>query len=183
MHDDARVDTMGDSNDSPTASDGAAIPPAHIVDLAIEVSTWSPCRSKRGVVIFNGENVVSHGYNYKPRGFDCDGSAACKATCRDEAVHAEQQALLVVGRKASGADMLHVKTVDGRLVPSGGPSCVQCSKLAAVVGIAAVWLYHADGWRRYEMSEFHKLSLTVGVPSVGEAESGASDSTVSERKP
>ena len=136
-------------------------PPAHIIDLAVQVSGWSPCRSKRGVVIYAGENVVTHGYNYKPRGFDCDQTAACKATCRREAIHAEQQALLSAGRKAEGADLLHVKTVNGQLVVSGGPSCVECSKLARAAGIAGVWLYHADGWQRYPIAEFHRQSLAA----------------------
>jgi deoxycytidylate deaminase len=139
-------------------------PPSHIIDLAVEVSVWSPCRSKRGVVVFRGENVVAHGYNYKPRGFECDGTDACKATCRDEAVHAEQQALLSSSpRQADGADLLHVKTVDGQLVASGGPSCVQCSKLALACGIAGVWLYLATGWRRYDMQTFHRLSLEAAL--------------------
>jgi deoxycytidylate deaminase len=145
----------------------ALAPPSHIVDLAVEVSGWSPCRSKRGVVIFQGGDVVSHGYNYKPREFACDGSAACKSTCRVEAVHAEQQALLVAGRKAEGAELLHVKTVNGQLVASGGPSCVQCSKLSVACGIAGVWLYHAEGWRRYSMYDFHRLSLLAADPGVG----------------
>lgn len=137
-------------------------PPRHIIDLVVEVSQWSPCRSKRGVALFRGDDAVTYGYNYKPRGFDCDGSEACKATCHMEAVHAEQQALLLAGMRASGCDMLHVKTVDGRLVASGDPSCVQCSKLALAAGIAGVWLYHESGWRRYEASEFHRISLGGG---------------------
>ena len=144
-----------------TASKNEVIPPSHVVEFAVEVSGWSPCRSKRGVVIFSegdGE-VITHGYNYKPRGFDCDGSERCKATCRVEAVHAEQQALLAGGRRVAGEEMLHVKTVDGQLVASGGPSCVQCSKLVLVCGIAGVWLFHEDGWRRYLPGEFHQLSL------------------------
>lgn len=139
-----------------------AQPPKHVVDFAVEVSAWSPCRSKRGVVIFDGDDILTHGYNYKPGGFDCDGSDACKATCREEAVHAEQQALLARGPKVvRGSEMLHVKTVNGALVASGGPSCVQCSKLALVCGIAGVWLFHEDGWRRYPMVEFHHLSLAA----------------------
>lgn len=134
-------------------------PPQHIIDLAIQVSTWSPCRSKRGVVIFSGENIVTHGYNYKPRGFDCDGSAECKATCAAEAVHGEQQALMSAGTRAAGADLLHVKTVDGALVASGGPSCVQCSKLTLAAGVSGVWLYHESGWHRYEAIDFHRASL------------------------
>jgi deoxycytidylate deaminase len=135
--------------------------PKHVIDLAVQVSGLSPCRSKRGVVIFSDGNVISHGYNYKPRGFECDGSEACKASCRREAIHAEQQALLSAGSQAHASELVHVKTVDGHLVPSGGPSCVECSKLARAVGIAWVWLYHADGWRRYEMADFHRRSLAA----------------------
>jgi deoxycytidylate deaminase len=142
-----------------TAASNEIVPPQHIVTLAVEVSSWSPCRSKRGVVIFVGSDVIAHGYNYKPRGFDCDQTERCKATCRVEAVHAEQQALLSAGRRAEGADMLHVKAVHGALVSSGGPSCVQCSKLVRACGIAGVWLHHNDGWRRYTAVEFHQLSL------------------------
>lgn len=153
------------------------MPPLHVIDFAVEVSRWSPCRSKRGVVIFNGDDILGHGYNYKPRGFDCDDSEKCKATCRVEAIHAEQQALLAVGRRASGADLLHAKTVDGVLVASGGPSCIQCSKLALVSGIAGVWLFHENGWRRYETAEFHRLSLEQR--EAAEAELAALRHTVS----
>jgi deoxycytidylate deaminase len=153
----------------PPAPAASLEPPAHIVELAVQVAGWSPCRSKRGVVIFRGDDVVTHGYNYKPSGFDCDGSEACKSTCRKEAIHAEQQALLSAGTKASGADMLHVKAVDGALVPSGGPSCVECSKLAKAAGIAGFWLYHDQGWRRYDISEFHALSLAAPAASSGAA--------------
>ena len=137
-------------------------PPQHVIDFAVEVAGWSPCRSKRGVVIFRDDDFVSHGYNYKPRGFDCDGSDACKATCRIEAIHAEQQALLFAGAKAVGADLVHVKAVGGGLVPSGGPSCVQCSKLVLALMLSGVWLYHETGWQRYEPAEFHQISLEAG---------------------
>ena len=145
--------------------DATGRPEQHLIDLAIQVSGWSPCRSKRGSVIFVGENVIAHGHNYKPHPFACDGSAACKATCRIEAVHAEQRALLDAGRSARGAEMLHVKSVDGKLVPSGGPSCAQCSKLALAAGVTAMWLYHEAGWKRYETAEWHRLSLLASDPS------------------
>lgn len=137
------------------------MPPQRFIDTAVELSTFSPCRSKRGAVIFRENHRIGSGYNFKPRGFDCDGSAACKATCRHEAVHAEQMALMKAGLHAQGCDLLHVKTVDGQLVPSGGPSCVQCSKLALAAGIAGVWLFHAEGWKRYPIGEFHQLSLAA----------------------
>lgn len=88
--------------------------PQHVIDFAVEVAGSSPCRSKRGVVIFRGDDILAHGYNYKPKGFDCDGSEACKATCRVEAIHAEQMALLSTTRTISvEADMVHVKAIDG----------------------------------------------------------------------
>ena len=139
-------------------------PPKHIVELAIEVAGLSPCRSKRGSVIFAAGDVIAHGHNHKPSGFECDGSAACKATCRAEAVHAEQVALLQAGHAARGAEMLHVKAVDGQLVPSGGPSCVQCSKLGLYAGVAGIWLYHEQGWRWYDAAEWHRLSLAATRP-------------------
>ncbi len=147
-----------------TAASNEAAPAAHLIELAIRVSTWSPCRSKRGSVIFDrDDNIVAHGNNYKPQGFECDGSAECKSTCRRDAIHAEQRALLAAGHDSRGCEMLHVKTIDGQLVPSGGPSCEQCSKLALAAGVVSMWLYHEDGWRRYGVSDWHRLSLEAAT--------------------
>lgn len=154
--------------------EGIAQPPQRFIDRAIWEARQSPCRSKRGVTIFRASGTLSaSGHNHKPRGFDCDGSPACKATCRAEAIHAEQEALLQAGIYAAGADLLHVKVDEtGRLVPSGGPSCVECSKLILAAKIAGVWLFHECGWRRYPAAEFHALSLEalilrgVGQPQI-----------------
>ena len=159
---DARVGDSQYHRPFATAPDNEAVPPAHVVSFAIEVSTWSPCRSKRGVVLFAGADIIAHGYNYKPRGFECTQDAACKATCRVEAIHAEQAALLHAGRGAEHADLVHIKSVNGQPVPSGGPSCVECSKLIRACGVAGVWLLHDDGWRRYQAVEFHAASLLSG---------------------
>jgi deoxycytidylate deaminase len=131
-------------------------PPDHIIQFAVEASVNSPCRSKRGAAIFKGEDLVSVGWNHKPKGFVCDGSDTCKSMCSLDAIHAEQSALL--GRNVSGAEMLHVKTVDGELVPSGGPSCLQCSKLIIEARLDAMWLFHPAGWKRYDPTTFHILS-------------------------
>jgi deoxycytidylate deaminase len=135
------------------------LPPQHIVEAAVEESLYSPCRSKRGVVAFRGSHILARGYNYKSSLDPCNGSEVCKATCGRLAIHAEQQVLLQRGTDVAGCEMLHVKTVDGRIVPSGGPSCVECSKLMAVSGIAGMWLCHYDGWRWYPIDEFHELSV------------------------
>lgn len=136
-------------------------PPQHIVELALEVGGWSPCRSKRGVVIHRDGDVIAHGHNYKPRGFECDGSDACKMFCRYEAVHAEEAAIVAAGGRPAtdGAELVHVKSVDGRLVESGPPSCVRCSTLALAYGIAGVWLYQEAQWNRYPATLFHALSI------------------------
>lgn len=154
--------------ETPQAQD---VPPQHAIDVAIEQSMRSPCRSKRGSVIFDRySGVCSYGFNDKPAGFTCDGSTACKATCRTEAVHAEQMALLGMGSTPTrGKDMLHVKTVNGSLVPSGGPSCVQCSKLGLAAGVRGIWLYHETGWRFYDAKEWHRLSLAASTAAPGQA--------------
>lgn len=152
-----------------TARTGPPITFADFVGLALEMSTSSPCRkSKLGAVAFNGrENerreLVAVGWNHRPGGEACDGSPACRATCRLEAVHAEQ-VLIVSTANLDGADVIHAKSVDGALVASGGPSCEQCAKLLRAAGVAGVWLYHEPGgWRRYPIAEFHALSMAAAA--------------------
>jgi len=41
-------------------------------------------------------------------------------------------------------ELVHVKVVEGKLVPGKGPCCAPCSKEILDSGIAAVWLYQAD---------------------------------------
>lgn len=141
-------------------------PPQHVIDAAIDASTRhipERCmRSRRGVAIWDphGWGGVTTGTNHLPYGNTCDGSDACKALCSKRCVHAEQMALMTLRIPCDRArfEMLHVKTVDGELVPSGPPSCWQCSRLLGPMRIEAMWLYHADGWRRYESVEFHALT-------------------------
>lgn len=141
------------------------------VAIALEAAASSTCRSQRGAVAFTGNDLegyelVAVGFNQKPDR-SCDGSALCKATCRVEAVHAEQALV------ASGVDLalggpvqvLHVKRAAGRLAASDGPDCVQCSKLLMFAGVIAVWLYHVEGWRSYPIAEFHALSIANGRES------------------
>ncbi len=136
-------------------------PPDDMVAAAVRASLRSPCRSKRGVSVFTNSRLVTVGWNWKP-GLICDQSDGCKATCGKLAVHAEQVALLKldVNDPILHADMLHVKTVDGVLVPSGHPSCVECSKLILASGVIdGMWLYHDWGWCRYDALNFHQLSV------------------------
>jgi len=147
---------------------GAPLTFDRLIEIALDTAGSSTCRSQRGAVAFTGNDrdgreLVAVGFNQKPGG-DCDGSERCKATCRREAVHAEQ-ALLASGvdlALGGSVEVIHVKAIDGKLAPSGGPDCVECSKLLMFAGVVAVWLYHASGWRRYPIAEFHDLSIEAG---------------------
>ena len=141
--------------------------PIEALALATSIGAQSPCaKSKRGVVVFQTggampTQLIASGCNGPPGDFVCDGSDACRAVCGKIAVHAEDRAIRGAGRFAEGADLLHVKVVDGVAVPSGGPSCWQCSRTIVDAGIEGVWLLHADGLRRYTAAEFHCLTLAA----------------------
>lgn len=164
-----------------------AVPPPNVVREAIRIARSSPCaKSKRGVVTFDWVGVREAAHNGPPRGFTCDGSDACRASCSKVAVHAEQRALLmdetVSEEEMLPREMLHVKVVSGALVPSGGPSCPDCSKLILESGIVAMWLYELrDGqptWIRYEAAEFHRQTLIacgLHVSSVPTSTAGGDD--------
>lgn len=134
-------------------------PPSFVVDEAVRMANASPCaKSKRGVVIWRA-NILAAGYNAQPAPFRCDGSQRCKDACGELCEHAERAALRGLVDIGFDLEMLHVKTVDGLLVPSGGPSCPACSNAILSDGrIAGMWLYHVDGWRRYDVQTFHELS-------------------------
>lgn len=130
-----------------------------MVAAAIGAASYSPCQSHRGVAVWRDGHLISVGWNDMPNGFHCSGDLACKASCSLFAVHAEQRALLAAAGNTHGAQMLHVKTVNGDLVPSGEPSCPQCSKLLIEAAIETMWLYHATGWQSYNARKFHALTV------------------------
>lgn len=136
------------------------IDPLHIaVRAAIDASLKSPCLSKRGVAIWRDGAVISTGYNHQPSGFCCTADAACKANCGETAIHAEEAAILSADVSLYGAEMLHVKTENGVLVPSGPPSCLRCSRLIVETRLSGMWLFHESGWHCYDAAEFHHKSL------------------------
>jgi hypothetical protein len=147
-------------------------PPQMAIDAAIGSANSGPCgKSKRGVSAYRElpiPHVVARGHNAPPPGFACDGSDACKAACPKLCIHAEQAVLMQEffgPRFSTPAYLVHVKTVDGELVVSGGPSCWQCSRMiVADTRIAGIWLFHQSGWRLYDPDEFHELTLLASVP-------------------
>lgn len=157
------------------------------VQAAVAAARTSPCaKSRRGVAIIDreweGGRVVASASNGPPAPLACTSDAACRAACRRVAVHAEQRALLwALDRsrarpRAPVFEVVHAKVNEaGELVPSDGPSCVDCSKLMLAAGVRRVYLYQerADGpaqeppvWRGYEALEFHELTLAaLGLPA------------------
>lgn len=152
-------------------------PPSWLITQAILVAKESPCRSRRGVVIYEPSGmIVGSGWNSPPEPFGCPGRDRCRGKCGQLAVHAEARALrsvaVIIGR---ALDLVHVElALDGKIVACNGPSCVSCSKeILDVRSVAGIWLYEistttSDGaaWRRYSAVEFHRISLErCGFPS------------------
>lgn len=146
------------SNDERDAVLGRTRPPRTAIDAAVKASLGSPCfKSKRGVVLFSREltdssvsqgvdpgswTIVSEGFNGPPHGFICQENDRCKEACARVCLHAEERAIRAgsLGNDDHDLELVHVKTVDGRLVATGGPSCWQCSRVVADSGIYGVWL-------------------------------------------
>ena len=145
--------------------------PEDALAAAVQAGCQSPCvKSKRGVVLWTpDQGLVEIGWNHPPTGFSCHGTQSCRKACGKVSVHAEMDALIKAGRAeipVVGMEMLHVKVVDGEAVPSGPPSCVDCSKHILEAGLAGMWLLHEEGLKRYTASDFHRLTLEhLGLPT------------------
>lgn len=137
-----------------------------------------PYRAYLLAAIDAGSLDCARGHNAQPAPFSCNGFSRCRKNCGKLCVHAEQAALdrLDSTDYSQNLQMLHVKMVDGLAVPSGPPSCWQCSRAILARGIQSMWLLHEDGLRRYSAEEFHRLTLENCGLTVG-AEVEGCDST------
>jgi deoxycytidylate deaminase len=134
-------------------------PPDYVIEAARVAAGKSPCaKSKRGVALFcpgrGAVSVIHAGFNGPPPGFACSGLMSCRDHCAKLCVHAEQRAIMdVLGSPRrwgptplSDLELVHVKIDDCNVVvPGGGPSCWQCSRIVVEVGLRGVWLYEARG--------------------------------------
>ncbi len=139
-----------------------AIDEREALQLAIDAALKSPCcKSKRGVVAWDARSASREkpvtGFNGPPPGFACDGTDACRAACGKLCVHAEIRALMLAPKDFT--DLLHVKVRAGAPVPSGAPSCPDCSKSILDRGFKRVWLLHETGLRLYSAEDFHVQTL------------------------
>lgn len=152
------------------------------IDHALRVAAMSPCRSKRGVVLFNAQTGAhrGEGWNGPPANLGCPGRDKCAGNCGQRSVHAEVRALrdaqAVYARHydLDQVELLHAELVDGGVKACGGPSCWQCAREILDVGwVAGVWLYERltpmeakpeergtlARWRRYTAEEFYRATL------------------------
>lgn len=135
-------------------------PPPALLEAAVRAGQLSGCqKSKRGAALLDYDKLPALGWNYPAIG-TCDGSEACRRDCAKICVHAEQMLLLIAFRSV-GAEVLHVKVVNGQPVPGGPPSCADCSKHLLAASIAWMWLWEEKrgGWVRYTALDFHLATL------------------------
>lgn len=125
-------------------------PDQFMIDSALRVAAQSPCRSKRGVALYDMRTGAFRGagFNGPPQG--CPGRATCAGTCGKRSVHAEvralRQAMLYVSLDdLRNLDLIHVElAADGGVVACAGPSCPDCAAQILDVGfVGGVWLYEA----------------------------------------
>lgn len=161
-------------------------PDDYMIGTALRVAAQSPCRSKRGVALFDPSTGTfrGSGHNGPPAPLTCPGRSVCAGTCGQRSVHAEERALRQAevyrrnGHPPGPYDLIHVELgADGGVVACDGPSCPRCAALILDVGfVGGVWLYkvqtfNADGsplhgmWCRYTALEFYRVTVErCGVP-------------------
>jgi deoxycytidylate deaminase len=157
---------------------------AQAVTSATIAAGQSPCqKSKRGVCVFEPRfGILASGYNTPPPGYACDGSQGCREHCAKLCNHAELEALRLARQSRmymicmGSLELLHIKVrteskSGAQAVPSGPPSCWQCSRAILAEDIQAVWLLHEDQetlyLRGYTAHEFHAATLAhLGLPSI-----------------
>lgn len=135
------------------------------MELAAKEAKKSTCKkSQRGVVIIRGGVILSKGHNKVTLSELCNPCIRenIKDNSRVElcsAIHAEQMALLnVKNRLLKDAKMYHIEVKDGKMKPSGNPSCTVCSRMIYEAEIEFV-LWHEKGYAVYGPEEFNKISF------------------------
>lgn len=151
-------------------------PSKHLIEHALNAAKRSPCRSKRGVVVFDPttEAFRGSGHNGPPSPLTCPGRAICAGTCGQRSVHAEVRALRDAevyrsqGYPPGPYDLVHVElAADGGVVACDGPGCWQCSREILDVGfVGGVWLYEAVCARLLEQQITTATPITVQVGAV-----------------
>lgn len=157
----------------------AMIDDCHI-QTALAAAARSPCRSKRGVALYDPSTGAHRGSGHNgPPGGSCPGRAVCAGTCGQRSVHAEVRALRDAmrvwipnhgGGERGALDLVHVEleppfvdivAPDPRVVVCSGPSCPGCAAQILDVGfVGGVWLYEM-GTPPDELAEAARRGIAV----------------------
>lgn len=125
-------------------------PEPFMIAKTLSVAAQSPCRSKRGVSLFNCRTGAfrGSGFNGPPRGAPCPDRDVCAGACGQRCVHAEMRALRDAAvwaryHQMDDIELIHIElTDDGGVKPCSGPSCWQCAReVLDVEFVQGVWLY------------------------------------------
>ncbi|MBN2203103.1 MAG: hypothetical protein JW700_02885 [Candidatus Aenigmarchaeota archaeon] len=137
----------------------------HFLEIAANVAKNSTCRkSQRGVIIVKNGKIVGKGNNNTTIEKLCDYPCALEREIREPnlcpVVHAEEYAILNTERcDLEGSRMYHIKVKDGKIKPSGEPSCTRCSPFVLASGISEFVLLHEEGPTVYTAQEFNEKTF------------------------
>jgi len=148
----------------------------YYLELAAKEAIESTCKkSQRGAVVVKIHNVISSYYHLGKGHNKVTDEKYCNPCIREHikdnsrvelcsAIHAEQMAILEAARHCKNFDLsdsrlYHIKVKNGKMVPSGKPSCTVCSRLIVGSGISEVVLWHPEGYAIYDAEEFNELSF------------------------
>ncbi len=137
------------------------------MNLAAEEAKKSTCKkSQRGAIIVKDNQIIGRGYNKVTLEKLCN--PCIRENIRDNsrvelcsAIHAEQMAIIDAvnnGKSLDGSKMYHIKVKNGKMKPSGKPSCTVCSRMLYEAGIKFV-LWHENGYAIYSPEELNELSF------------------------
>ena len=104
-----------------------------IIEQATNTAYQSPCRkSKRGVVIFKGNQVLGAGFNSPTLPRRCFGEL-CAEVCNFYTIHAERNAVhdaLARGSDLAESSILHIRIKEGefgwQVTPADKTTCDDC---------------------------------------------------------
>lgn len=136
--------------------------------LTADEAIKSKCKkSQRGVVIVKSKRIISRGNNKVTLERICNPCIRehIKDNSKVElcsAIHAEQTAIINAikkGKSLKNSKMYHIKVKDGKMCPSGKPSCTVCSRMVLESGIAEfINLEKVGKYAVYDSREFNELS-------------------------
>ncbi|MFH1787538.1 MAG: deaminase [archaeon] len=139
---------------------------------AIEESKKATClRSKCGAVIVKGKKIIGRGFNSPPGNLESQRRCSIKkneypekTTDKTCCVHAEQRAVIDALKnnlaKIIGSRLYFVRlNKNDEFMFAGNPYCTICSKFVLDSGIKEFALWHKEGIRVYNSTEYNDISF------------------------